>query len=266
MIPASFDYQRAGSADEAIALLTEHGDEAKLLAGGHSLLPLMKLRLASPSVLIDVGRLDDLRYIRDAGDHIAIGALTRHRELETSALLAEAAPLLSHAAGHVGDPQVRHRGTIGGSLANSDPAADYPGAVMGLNGTIVTNKRSIKADDYFLGLFETALERDEIITSVRFPIPERAAYQKFRHPASGYAVVGVMVSKTGADVRVGVTGAGPCAFRMSEMEAALAKSFTTDAIKDLKGNADDLLSDIHSTNEYRAHLVGVLARRAVAEA
>ena len=261
----NFDYHAPQSLDAALTMISDRED-AKIIAGGMTLLPTLKQRLAAPSDLIDLAGIADLRGVKKEGNEIVIGAMTCHNDVATSDIVKANIPALAKLAGIIGDPAVRHRGTIGGSLANSDPAADYPGAVMGLNGTIVTNKRSIKADDYFLGLFETALERDEIITSVRFPIPERAAYQKFRHPASGYAVVGVMVSKTGADVRVGVTGAGPCAFRMSEMEAALAKSFTADAIKDLKGNADDLLSDIHSTNEYRAHLVGVLARRAVAEA
>jgi carbon-monoxide dehydrogenase medium subunit len=197
MIPASFDYQRAESADEAIALLTEHGDEAKLLAGGHSLLPLMKLRLASPSVLIDVGRLDDLRYIRDAGDHIAIGALTRHRELETSALLAEAAPLLSHAASHVGDPQVRHRGTIGGSLAHADPASDLPAVVLAMGGTIVvqgpSGQREIAIADFFIGFLESALAPDELMTEIRIPKlnAEGWSFQKFNRRAQDWAIVGV---------------------------------------------------------------------------
>ena len=257
-----FALHRPASVSAATAAFAGTDGEAAYLAGGHTLIPAMKSRLRMPDALVDLTGLGLSGISRD-GDRLWIGATTLHADVASG---ATAIPGLACLAAGIGDAQVRNRGTIGGSVANNDPAADYPGAVMGLNGTIVTNKRSIKADDYFLGLFETALERDEIITSVRFPIPERAAYQKFRHPASGYAVVGVMVSKSGANVRVGVTGAGPCAFRMSEMEAALAKSFTADAIKDLKGNADDLLSDIHSTNEYRAHLVGVLARRAVAEA
>lgn len=261
----NFDYHAPQSLDAALTLIADRED-AKIIAGGMTLLPTLKQRLAAPTDLIDLAGIAQLRGVKKEGAEIVIGAMTCHHDVATSSVVKANIPALAKLASIIGDPAVRHRGTIGGSLANSDPAADYPGAVMGLNGTIVTNKRSIKADDYFLGLFETALERDEIITSVRFPIPERAAYQKFRHPASGYAVVGVMVSKSGSDVRVGVTGAGPCAFRMSEMEAALTKSFTADAIKGLKGNADELLSDIHSTNEYRAHLVGVLARRAVAEA
>ncbi|MDB5572289.1 MAG: carbon monoxide dehydrogenase [Hyphomicrobiales bacterium] len=261
----NFDYHAPASLDAAVSLLSEKED-GKIVAGGMTLLPTLKQRLAAPSDLIDLAGLSDLRGVRREGDEIVVGAMTCHADVAASDVVKSAIPALAALAGVIGDPAVRHRGTIGGSLANSDPAADYPGAVMGLNGVIVTNKRRIAADDYFVGLFETALERDEIITSVRFPVPERAAYQKFRHPASGYAVVGVMVAKFGANVRVGVTGAGPHAFRVPAMEAALVKSFTADAIKDVKVNAGDMLSDIHCSGEYRAHLVNVLARRAVAAA
>jgi len=261
----NFAYHAPTSLDAALKLIGEKED-GKIIAGGMTLLPTLKQRLAAPSDLIDLAGLADLRGVKKEGNEIVVGAMTTHYEVSASDVVKSAIPALAYLAGVIGDPAVRHRGTIGGSLANSDPAADYPGAVMGLGGVIVTNKRRIAADDYFLGLFETALERDEIITSVRFPIPDKAAYQKFRHPASGYAVVGVMVSKTGANVRVGVTGAGPHAFRAIDFEAALAKSFTADAIKDVKMSPDALLSDIHSSAEYRAHLVGVLARRAVAQA
>jgi carbon-monoxide dehydrogenase medium subunit len=261
----NFAYHAPASLDAALKLIGEKED-GKIIAGGMTLLPTLKQRLAAPSDLIDLAALADLRGVKKDGNEIVIGAMTTHHDVSASDVVKSAIPALAHLASIIGDPAVRHRGTIGGSLANSDPAADYPGAVMGLNATIVTNMRRIAADDYFLGLFETALERDEIIVAVRFPIPERAAYQKFRHPASGYAVVGVMVSKTGANVRVGVTGAGPNAFRASDFEAALAKSFTADAIKDVKMSPDGLLSDIHCSAEYRAHLVGVLARRAVAQA
>jgi len=267
VIPAAFDYVRAESADEAISLLGEHGDDAKLLAGGHSLIPLMKYRLAAPAVIIDIGRLSDLSYIREDGDQIRVGALTRHRDVEISELLRSQVPLLPEVASHVGDPQVRHRGTIGGSLANNDPNADYPAAVLGLGATIITSKRRIAADDFFKGLFETALEPDEIITKVSFPLAKKAAYQKFKHPASGFALVGVFVSKRGSDIRVAVTGAGSSGvFRVTSFEEALKKRFSPKSIEGMSVPADGMNTDIHGSAEYRAHLVGVLARRALAAA
>ena len=267
MIPAAFDYVRAGSAEEAISLIGEHGEDAKFIAGGHSLLPLMKLRLAQPSVLVDIGRLTDLSYIRDAGDHIAIGAMTRHMDIEKSPVLAEHVPVLAHAASHVGDPQVRHRGTIGGSIANADPAADDPSAVVGLGATVHTDQRKIAGDKFFTGMFETALKPDEIISAVEFPVPKRSAYVKFPNPASLYAMVGVFVAELAdGSVRVAVTGAGPSVFRVPEMEKALEKSFTADAISGVTVKAGDLNNDIHASSAYRAHLVNVLARRAVEQA
>ncbi|MGZ7008010.1 MAG: FAD binding domain-containing protein, partial [Ilumatobacteraceae bacterium] len=197
MIPAAFDYVRASSADEAISLIGQHGDDAKFLAGGHSLLPLMKLRLAQPSVLVDIGRISDLSYIRDAGDHIAIGALTRHMDLETSSVLAEHVPLLAHAAGHVGDPQVRHRGTIGGSIAHSDPASDLPATTLALGATYVAHgpngTREIAASDFFQGFLETALASDELLTEIRVSKMQGAGwnFQKFNRRAQDWAIVGV---------------------------------------------------------------------------
>jgi carbon-monoxide dehydrogenase medium subunit len=258
----NFAYHAPQSLDSAATLLSEN-DDGKIIAGGMTLLPTLKQRLAAPSDLIDLAGVSALRGVRVEGDEVVIGAMTTHAEVAASDDVKRVIPALASLAGVIGDPAVRHRGTIGGSIANADPAADYPASVVGLNATIVTNKRRIAADDYFVGLFETALERDEIITEVRFPKPERAAYQKFRHPASGYAVAGVMVAKFADGVRVGVTGAGPSAFRATEMEAALAKSFTSAAIKDVKIDADGMLSDIHCSAVYRAHLVNVLARRAV---
>ena len=258
----NFAYHAPQSLDSAATLLSDN-DDGKIIAGGMTLLPTLKQRLAAPSDLIDLAGVSALRGVRVEGDEVVIGAMTTHAEVAASEDVKRVIPALAYLAGVIGDPAVRHRGTIGGSIANADPAADYPASVVGLNATIVTNKRRIAADDYFVGLFETALERDEIITEVRFPKPERAAYQKFRHPASGYAVAGVMVAKFADGVRVGVTGAGPSAFRATEMEAALANSFTSAAIKDVKIDADGMLSDIHCSAVYRAHLVNVLARRAV---
>jgi carbon-monoxide dehydrogenase medium subunit len=206
-----------------------------------------------------------LRGITDAGDAIVIGAMTRHAEVNRSAVVQQGIPALAAMAGMIGDPAVRNRGTIGGSIANNDPAADYPAAVLGLAGTVRTTKREIAADDFFTGMFETALEPDEIITAVRLPKPQAAAYQKFRNPASRYAIVGVFIARTSGGVRVAVTGAGPSVFRVPEMEQALARSFTPDAIKDIAIPDDDLNSDIHASAEYRAHLIGVMAKRAVAK-
>ncbi|HEY8580643.1 MAG TPA: xanthine dehydrogenase family protein subunit M [Beijerinckiaceae bacterium] len=261
----NFAYHAPASLDEALTLLRDNED-GKIIAGGMTLLPTLKQRLAAPSDVIDLAALADLRGVRVEGDELVVGAMTCHADVAASEEVKRLIPALAQLAGVIGDPAVRHRGTMGGSVANADPAADYPAAVVGLNATIVTNQRRIAADDFFVGLFETALERDEIITSIRFPRPERAAYQKFRHPASGYAVAGVMVAKFADGVRVGVTGAGPSAFRATAFEQALSSNFSADAVKDLKIDADGLLSDIHCSAAYRAHLVGVLARRAVAQA
>jgi carbon-monoxide dehydrogenase medium subunit len=258
----TFEYHKPASlADAAKAIAGK--DEAKLVAGGMTLLPAMKLRLARPSDLVDLGKVGELKGIKREGNNLVIGAMTRHVEVNESDVAKSAIPALAELAGMIGDPQVRNRGTIGGSVANADPAADYPAAVVGLNATIKTNKREIAADKFFTGLFSTALQPDEIVTAVSFPIPEKAAYTKFRNPASRYAIVGVFVAKTGGGVRVAVTGAGASVFRQAEMEKALASSFTPDAIKGVKQSQDGLNSDIHASAEYRAHLVGVMARRAV---
>jgi len=261
----NFDYHAPKTLDAALALLRDKED-GKIVAGGMTLLPTLKQRLAAPSDLIDLAAINEIKGVCRDGNELVIGAMTCHADVESNGDVRALIPALSYLTSVIGDPAVRHRGTIGGSIANADPAADYPAAVLGLNATIVTNKRRIAADDFFVSLFETALERDEIITSVRFPIPDRAGYQKFRHPASGYAVVGVMVAKFGDKVRVGVTGAAGSAFRASDFEAALEKNFSPDAIMDIAISPDDLLTDIHCSNEYRAHLVNVMARRAVAAA
>ena len=261
----NFEYHQAKSVADAASLLSSK-PEAKLMAGGMTLLPTLKQRLAKPSDVIDLGRIADLKGIKRDGNAIVIGAMTRHYDVATSDVVKGAIPALAELASHIGDPAVRNRGTIGGSIANNDPAADYPSAVVALNATIITNKRRIAADDFFKGLFDTALEPSEVITAVSFPIPEKAAYMKFPNPASRYAIVGVFVAKTGNNVRVGVTGAGACVFRQKDMEAALSKSFSPDAIKSIAQKQDGLNSDIHASAEYRAHLVGVMARRAVAKA
>jgi carbon-monoxide dehydrogenase medium subunit len=257
-----FEYHKAGSVADAVKAQSG-ADEGKYLAGGMTLLPTMKQRLAAPSDLIDLAGIADLKGIKVDGKTVTIGAMTTHWEVHSSADVQKAIPALSYLAGLIGDPMVRHRGTIGGSLANSDPSADYPAAVMGLGATIKTNKREIAADDYFKGLFETALEEGELITAVVFPIPKKAGYQKFPQPASRYAMVGVMVADTNSGVRVGVTGAGPCAFRVPEMEKALSSKWAPDSVATIKVSADGLNSDIHGSAAYRAHLVTVMAKRAV---
>jgi carbon-monoxide dehydrogenase medium subunit len=261
-----FKYQRPTSVRQAVNALAKD-PEAKILAGGHSLLPVMKLRLARPSQLLDIGRIEGLSGIELKGRSLVIGATTRHVEVANSEVVKEALPVLAALAGGIGDPHVRHRGTIGGSLANNDPNADYPVAVLGLGATVITNKRRIFADDYFKGMFETALEPDEIITKVSFPLVKKAAYQKFRHPASGFALVGVLVSKRGSDIRVAVTGAGANGvFRVTAFEEALKKRFSPKSIEGMTIPAEGMNSDIHGSAEYRAHLVAVMARRALAEA
>jgi carbon-monoxide dehydrogenase medium subunit len=262
----SFTYHRPTSVRQAVNLLTKD-PEAKILAGGHSLLPVMKLRLAKPSALIDIGHIEDLAGIELKGRSIVIGAGTKHVDVANSKVVQDALPVLAKLAGEIGDPAVRHRGTIGGSLANNDPNADYPVAVLGLGATIITSKRRIPADEFFKGMFETALEPNEIITKVSFPLAKKAAYQKFKHPASGFALVGVFVSKRGSDIRVAVTGAGSNGvFRIKSFEEALKKRFAPKSIEGLSQSADGMNTDIHGSAEYRAHLVGVLARRALADA
>jgi len=261
-----FKYQRPTSVRQAVNMLAKD-PEAKLLAGGHSLLPVMKLRLAKPSALVDIGRVEGLNTIELKGRSIVIGALARHVEVANSPVVKEALPVLAEVAGMIGDPAVRHRGTLGGSLANNDPNADYPAVVLGLGATIITSKRRIAADDYFKGMFETALEPDEIITKVSFPLAKKAAYQKFKHPASGFALVGVFVSKRSSDIRVAVTGAGASGvFRVKSFEEALKKRFSAKSIEGMTVPADGMNTDIHGSAEYRAHLIAVLARRALAAA
>jgi len=257
-----FIYHRPSTIDEAKQLLAGN-PEASLIAGGMTLLPTMKLRLARPSDVVDLSGIDDLGDISEAEDAIEIGAMTCHADVAASDVVQAAIPALAELAECIGDAQVRNRGTIGGSVANSDPAADYPAAVLALNATIKTDQREIAADDYFKGMFETALNEGEIITSLSFPKPAKAAYQKFPNPASRYAVTGVMVAETGGEIRVAVTGAGPCAFRVSAMEEALSDSFVAGVIEDITVDAADFNSDLHASAEYRAHLVGVMATRAV---
>jgi carbon-monoxide dehydrogenase medium subunit len=258
-----FNYHKPASLDE-IANLLAANPEAKLVAGGMTLVPTLKLRLAKPSDLVDLAAITSLRGITDAGDALVIGAMTRHAEVNRSPVVETGIPALAALAGMIGDPAVRNRGTIGGSISNNDPAADYPAALVGLGATVHTTRREIGAEDFFTGLFETALEPTEIVTAVRLPKPQAAAYQKFKNPASRYAIVGVFVARRADGVRVAVTGAGPCVFRVPAMEAALAQSFTPDAIKDIAIPDAGLNSDIHASAEYRAHLVNVMARRAVA--
>ena len=259
----AFEYHRPSSTKDALAL-GANKEEARYLAGGQSLVQAMKLRLSSPSDLIDLGTIKELVGIKVSGSAVEIGAMTRHADVAGSKDVQKAIPALAMLAGIIGDRQVRHMGTIGGSLANSDPAADYPAAVLGLGATITTNKRKIEADKYFKGLFETALEPGELLTSVSFPVPKRAAYMKFKNPASRFALVGVFVADFGGGkVRVAVTGAGPCAFRQAEMEKALATKFAPDAVASIKVKQDGLNNDLHASPEYRAHLITVMCKRAV---
>jgi carbon-monoxide dehydrogenase medium subunit len=260
----SFEHRKADSVANAAALLAQ--TNGKLLAGGQSLVAAMKLRLAQPGTLVDLSGIRELHGIRREGDHVVIGAMTRHADVAASKEVQAAIPALAALAEGIGDRQVRNMGTIGGSIANNDPASDYPAAVLALNATVNTNKRKIAADDFFKGLYETALADDEIITSVSFPVAGKAAYVKFPQPASRFALVGVFVAQTGAGVRVAVTGAGPSVFRAKAIEDALAKSFTADAAKGVGVPASGLNNDIHGSAEYRAHLVPVLASRAVAAA
>ena len=267
MIPAKFDYVRAGSAEEAISLIAEHGDEAKFLAGGHSLLPLMKLRLAQPSVLVDIGRISDLSYIRDAGDHIAIGALTRHMDIETSSVLAEHVPLLAHAASHVGDPQVRHRGTIGGSIAHSDPASDLPATTLALGATYVAQgpngTREIAAGDFFQGFLETALAADEMLTEIRVPKMQGAGwnFQKFNRRAQDWAIVGVAAWRRNGDSGIGLVNMGSTPVLATSVSNALAQGASIADASQLAADDAEPQSDLNASPEYRVHLAKVLVRR-----
>ncbi len=258
----AFEYHKPGSTKDALALGKK--DEARYLAGGQSLVQAMKLRLSSPSDLVDLGGLKELSFVKATKDGVEIGAMTRHADVASSSEVKKTIPALAALAGIIGDRQVRHMGTIGGSLANSDPAADYPAAVLALGATITTNKRKLEADKFFKGLYETALEPGELITSVSFPAPKRGAYMKFKNPASRFAIVGVFVADFGGGkVRVGVTGAGPCAFRQADREQALGAKFAPDAVAGIKVKPDGLNNDLHASPEYRAHLITVMAKRAV---
>ena len=258
----SFAYVKSGSLKEVTAFLQANPD-ARPLAGGMTLIPTLKARLAQPSHLVDLAGLEELRGIEVQGSTLTIGAGTRHNEVMRSERVRQAIPALAELAGRIGDPAVRNLGTIGGSVANNDPAADYPAAVLALNAMIVTDRREISADEFFQGMFATALEAGELIVRIAFPLPKRAAYQKFAHPASGYAMTGVFVAETGGGVRVAVTGAGPGVFRWQEAEAALAKSLAVESVASLRMAPDELNEDIHGSREYRANLVNVLTRRAV---
>jgi carbon-monoxide dehydrogenase medium subunit len=261
----NFAFHRPTSVADAAKAIAAASD-GKFIAGGQTLLPTLRQRLAQPSDMVDLGAIADLKGIKAEGDGITIGAMTTHSEVANSADVKKTIPALAHLASLIGDHQVRQRGTIGGSIANNDPAADYPAAVLGLGATVKTNKREIKADDFFKGLFETALEDGEIILSVHFPKPEKAGYQKFRQPASRFALVGVFVAKTKGGVRVAVTGAGPGVFRSKELEAARGGNFSADAAKGVKISANGLNSDLHGSPQYRASLISTLAARAAAGA
>ena len=257
----AFEHHQAKSVADAAALLAKTGGKA--LAGGQSLVAAMKLRLAQPGHVVDLSGVAELKGIRREGDHVTIGAMTRHAEVASSDVVKGAIPALAALAEGIGDRQVRNMGTLGGALANNDPAADWPAGVLGLGATVITNKRKIAADDFFKGMYETALGADEIIVSVSFPVPKKAAYAKFPNPASRFALVGVLVAQTGSGVRVAVTGAASAVFRCKPIEDALAKSWTAAAAKAVKVSAADLNADLHGSPAYRAHLVSVMAARAV---
>jgi carbon-monoxide dehydrogenase medium subunit len=262
----AFQYHRPQTVADAAKLLASNS-EAKLLAGGHTLLPTMKLRLASPKAIVDLGRVAEIKGIDRKGSALVIGAMATHAEVAESAAVKSAIPGLAAVAGVIGDPHVRARGTIGGSIANNDPAADYPAALLALGASIGTNKREIKADDFFKGLFSTALQDGEIVTRISVPVPTKFGYAKFTNPASRYALVGVAVAQTGGQSRVAVTGAGKNGvFRHRAAEAALANSWSAQALAGITADANDMIGDIHADPAYRAHLVGVMARRAVTAA
>lgn len=269
MIPAPFDYKRASSAAEAIALVGEYGDEAKFLAGGHSLLPLMKLRLAQPAMLIDIARITDLSYVRDAGDHIAIGAMTRHHDVEHSPIVKEHLPLLAYAATHVGDPQVRHRGTIGGSIAHSDSASDLPATTLALGATYVAQgpngTREIAATDFYKGFLESALEPDEMLTEIRVPKMNGATwgFQKFNRRAQDWAIVGVAAWKRGNESGVGLVNMGSVPILATSVAQAIASGASIADASQLAAAEAEPQSDLNASAEYRTHLAKVLVRRAL---
>jgi carbon-monoxide dehydrogenase medium subunit len=260
----AFDYHSPQTVADAVALLA--GAETRALAGGMTLLPTIKNRLAAPAALVDLSGVGGMKEIKEGAGVLTIGALVRHADVAGSALVKNRIPALAALAGSIGDPAVRHRGTLGGSLANNDPAADYPAAALGLGATIVTDRREIGADDFFKGMFETALAEDEIVTAVRFPVARRAGYAKLRSPASRYAIIGIFVAETASGVRVAMTGAGQGVVRVPEFEHALTASFAPESLSGLRLSPADFSSDIHAEAAYRAHLAGVMAARAVAQA
>ncbi|WP_159350035.1 FAD binding domain-containing protein [Roseomonas harenae] len=259
-----FAFHKPSTIAEAVGLLAD--PDARPISGGQTILPALKHRLDRPSALVDLSGIAELRGIRRDGEKLMIGAMSRHAEISRDPAVKEAIPALAHMAGNLGDTQVRNRGTMGGSLANNDPAADYPAAALGLGVTFVTNRRRIEADEYFQGMFTTALEPGELLTAIEFPIPEKAGYAKMRNPASRYVMTGVFVAKGPKGVRVAVNGAGPGVFRQAEMEAALAANWSPDAVAGIRQSPDGLNGDIHGSAEYRAHLVGVMAKRAILDA
>ncbi|WP_394943479.1 FAD binding domain-containing protein [uncultured Ilumatobacter sp.] len=272
MIPAQFDYVRAESAEEAISLIGQHGDEAKFIAGGHSLLPLMKLRLAQPTVLVDIGRLSDLSYIREDGDMIAIGAMTRHMDVENSPVLKEHAPLLAHAASHVGDPQVRHRGTIGGSIAHSDSASDLPATTLAMGATYVAQgpngTREIAASDFFQGFLTTSLAADELLTEIRVPKMGGAgwSFQKFNRRAQDWAIVGVAAWRNGTESGVGLVNMGSVPILATGVSSAIAAGASIEDAAAEAATGTDPTADLNASIEYRQHLARILTKRALIEA
>ena len=260
-----FAYHKPGSIADALAIQAD-AEDGLYLAGGQTIIPVLKQGLAMPTDLIDLADIDELVTIAEDGDTLSIGAMVSHAEVASSQRVAERIPALARLAAGIGDPHVRNRGTIGGSIANADPAADYPAALVALGATIATDRREIGAEEFFTGFFETALEEDELVSKIRFPIPQAAAYAKFPNPASRYAMAGVFVARGSAGTRVAVTGAGPSVFRVPDMESALESAFSPDRLEGITLDADDLNDDMHASSEYRAHLIGVLAKRAVAAA
>lgn len=260
-----FAVHKPASVADAVKIMAGDPD-ARPISGGQTLIPALKHRLNKPSAVIDLSGIAELKGIKRDGDKIVIGAMTKHVDVANSAEVKAAIPALAKLAGSIGDIQVRNRGTIGGSVSNNDPAADYPSAVLALNATIVTSKRRIAADDFFQGMFTTALGADELLVAVEFPIPQKAGYAKMKNPASRYVMAGAFIAKTASGVRVAINGAGPCVFRQADMEKALSANWSADAVAGVKQSADGLNSDIHGSAEYRAHLVTVMAKRAVADA
>jgi len=260
----NFNFVKASSIDNA-SLLFDESEDPVYIAGGMTLIPTLKQRLAMPTDVIDIAEIQGLSSIGINNNKLEIGAMAKHSEVASSEEVRKSIPAISHLASLIGDPQVRNRGTIGGSIANNDPSSDYPASVLGLDAVVQTNRRIIKAEDFFTGLFETNLNEGEIVTKITFPVPEVASYKKFPNPASGYAIVGVFISKMNGQYRVAITGAGPKVFRSKEIEEALKDSFSPDSIKDINISDENLNSDIHASSEYRAHLITVMAKRAISD-